>query len=91
MVVEAGGLPVELVADAAVEIAAAADLRAALASIAEVAARASEADLAVLRVVDAHGDLAVRAAAPEGSALAAEVAGTRSPCESMAAGAVSEA
>jgi serine phosphatase RsbU (regulator of sigma subunit)/uncharacterized protein YigA (DUF484 family) len=91
MVVEAGRLPVELLADAAAEVAATADLRAALTAIARVAARSTEADLAVLRVLDADGDLAARAVAPEGSALGAEVAGTRSPCEPIAAGEVSEA
>ena len=90
MVVEAGRLPVEMLADAAAEVAATADLRAALASIVGVAARATEADLAVLRVLDGHGDLAARAVAPEGSALGAEVAGTRSPCAPVAAGEVSE-
>jgi serine phosphatase RsbU (regulator of sigma subunit) len=90
MVVETGRLPVELLADAAAEVAATADLRAALTAIARVAARAAEADLAVLRVVDAEGDLAARALAPEGSALGAEVAGSRSPCGPIAAGEVSE-
>jgi serine phosphatase RsbU (regulator of sigma subunit) len=90
MVVEAGRLPVELLADAAAEVAATADLRAALIAIARVAARAVEADLVVLRVLDAHGDLAARALAPEGSALGAEIAGTRSACEPIAAGELSE-
>jgi serine phosphatase RsbU (regulator of sigma subunit) len=91
MVVEAGRLPVELLADAAAEVAATADLRAALIAIAGVAARATGADLAVLRVLDAHGDLAARAAAPEGSALGAEVAGTRTSVEPIAVGVVSDA
>ncbi len=90
MVVEAGRLPVELLADAAAEVAATADLRAALIAIARVAARAVEADLAVLRVLEADGDLAARALAPEGSALGAEIAGTRSACEPIAAGEASE-
>jgi serine phosphatase RsbU (regulator of sigma subunit) len=90
MVVEAGRLPVEMLADAAAEVAATADLRAALTAIARVAARAASADLAVLRVLDAQGDLAARAVAPEGSALGAEVAGTRSACEPIAAGEPSE-
>ena len=47
-------------------------------------AEATRADLAVLRVLDADGHLAARAVAPEGSALGAEVAGTRSPCERAA-------
>jgi serine phosphatase RsbU (regulator of sigma subunit) len=90
MVVEAGRLPVEMLADAAAEVAATADLRAALTAIARVAARAAAADLAVLRMVDAQGDLAARAVAPEGSALGAEVAGSRSACEPIAAGDPSE-
>ncbi len=90
MVVEAGRLPVELLADAAAEVAATADLRAALIAIARVAARAVEADLAVLRVLDADGDLAARALAPDGSALGAEIAGTRSDCEPIVAGEASE-
>src|SRR4051794_4098125 len=90
MVVDAGRLPVEMLADAAAEVAATADLRAALTAIARVAARAASADLAVLRVLDAQGDLAARALAPEGSALGAEVAGTRSACEPIAAGEPSE-
>ena len=91
MVVEAGRLPVELLADAAAEVAATADLRAALLAIARVAARAAEADLAVLRVLDSSGELAARAVAPEGAALGAEVAGTRAPSGPIAAGEVSEA
>jgi serine phosphatase RsbU (regulator of sigma subunit) len=91
MVVEAGRLPVELLADAAAEVAATADLRAALLAIARVAARAAEADLAVLRVLDSSGELAARAVAPEGAALGAEVAGTRAPPGPIVAGEVSEA
>ncbi len=83
-------MPVELLADAAAEVAATADLRAALATIARVAARATESDLAVLRVLDATGELAARAVAPEGSALGAEIASTRSPCDRVAAGEASE-
>jgi serine phosphatase RsbU (regulator of sigma subunit) len=91
MVVEAGRLPVELLADAAAEVASTADLRAALAAIARVAARAADADLAVLRLLDLDGSLAARAVAPEGSALAAEVAGTRSASEPIGLGEPSEA
>jgi serine phosphatase RsbU (regulator of sigma subunit) len=91
MVVEAGRLPVELLADAAAEVASTADLRAALSAIVRVAARAADADLAVVRVIDVDGHLAARAVAPEGSALAAEVAGTRSSPEPIAAGGASEA
>jgi len=69
--------PLEALARAASEVAAASDLRAALAAIAGAAAEALAADLAVVRVVDAEGELLARAVAPEGSALAAEIAGSR--------------
>src|SRR3954451_20900468 len=90
MVVEAQRLAVESLARAAAEVAASTDLRAALAALARAAATISDADLAVVRVVDADGTLVARAQAPEGSALAAEVAGTRTPCDAVAAGAVAE-
>jgi serine phosphatase RsbU (regulator of sigma subunit) len=44
----------------------------------------------VLRVLDEAGDLVARAVAPEGSALAAEAAGTRTTCERIADGEASE-
>src|SRR5260370_26519144 len=86
MVVEAQRLPVETLARAAAEVAASSDLRAALGAIARAAAEATRADLAVLRVLDADGQLVARAMAPEGSALGAEVAGTRAACEAVLAG-----
>src|SRR5437868_6083184 len=91
MVVEAERLPVESLADAAALVAATGDLREALAAIAGALAKATRSDMVVLRVADAEGHLAVRAIAPPGSALGAEVAGTRSPCEPLLAGLLSEA
>jgi serine phosphatase RsbU (regulator of sigma subunit) len=90
MVVEAQRLPVETLARAAAEVAASGDLRSALGAIARAAAEATHADLAVLRVLDADGQLVARAMAPEGSALGAEVAGTRAACEAVLAGEVPE-
>jgi serine phosphatase RsbU (regulator of sigma subunit) len=90
MVVEAQRLPVESLARAAAEVAASTDFRAALGALARAAVTATRADLAVVRVADAEGALVARAQAPEGSALAAEVAGTRTSWEPVAAGAVPE-
>ena len=86
MVVEAQRLPVERLADAAAEVAAAGDLRVALDAVAVAVAEATRADLAVLRVVDDEGRLAARAVAPAGSSLGAEVAGTRGLCETVLGG-----
>jgi serine phosphatase RsbU (regulator of sigma subunit) len=86
MVVEAQRLPVERLADAAAEVAAAGDLRVALDAVAAAVAEATRADLAVLRVVDDEGRLAARAVAPAGSSLGAEVAGTRGLCETVVGG-----
>ncbi len=86
MVVDAQRLPVEALADAASRLAAASDLRTALAVIATAAVEATDAELVVLRVLDEDGELIARAVAPEGSPLAAEVAGTRAPCEHIADG-----
>jgi serine phosphatase RsbU (regulator of sigma subunit) len=83
-------LPVETVAWAAAEVAGSADLRCALGALARAAVDAARADLAVVRVLDPEGQLVARAIAPEGSALGAEVAGTRTPCEPVAEGAVPE-
>src|ERR1700712_3437270 len=90
MVVEAQRLPVETLARAAAEVAASGDLRSALAAIARAAAEATNADLAVLRVLDPDGQLVARAIAPEASALGAEMAGTRVDCERVVAGEVPE-
>src|SRR5256885_14350758 len=77
MAVEARRQPLETMADAAARVAATSDLRVALAAIAEAAAEALEADLVVVRLQDVDGTLVARAVAPEASALAAEVAGSR--------------
>jgi serine phosphatase RsbU (regulator of sigma subunit) len=90
MVVEAQRLPVETLARAAAEVAASGDLRSALGAIARAAAEATRADLAVLRVLDPEGQLVARAMAPEGSALGAEVAGTRADCDAVVAGEIPE-
>src|SRR5437899_1749874 len=87
MVVEAQRLPFETLARAAAEVAASSDLRSALGAITRAAAEATRSDLAVLRVLDGDGQLVARAIAPEGSAIGAEVAGTRVACEAVAAGA----
>jgi serine phosphatase RsbU (regulator of sigma subunit) len=91
MAVEAQRLPVEALADAAGQVAATADLRTALAAIAAAAVEAVGADLVVVRVLDDDGDLVARAVAPEGSALAAEVAGTRTAPDALAGGRLSDA
>src|SRR5437660_6096835 len=90
MVLETQRLPVETLARAAEEVAATEDLRTALHALAGAAAEATRADLAVLRVLDVDGQLAARAVAPEGSALGAEIAGTRTHCDPVLAGEVSE-
>src|SRR5436305_8924006 len=82
--------PMEALARAAAQVAASSDLRTALDAIARAAVEATGADLAVLRVVDAEGALVAHAQAPEGSSLAAEVAGTRTASELVAAGQVPE-
>jgi serine phosphatase RsbU (regulator of sigma subunit) len=74
MVVEATRRPVEALARAADEIAAASDLRVSLAAVARHTADALDAELVVVRVADRNGALVARAVAPEGSSLAAEVA-----------------
>jgi serine phosphatase RsbU (regulator of sigma subunit)/uncharacterized protein YigA (DUF484 family) len=91
MIVEAKRLPIEALAEAAARVAASGDLRDALTAIADAAAEATRADLAVLRVLDDEGQLAARAVAPAGSALGAEVAGSRGEPEAAAAGELSEA
>jgi serine phosphatase RsbU (regulator of sigma subunit) len=90
MVVEAQRLPVESLARAAAEVAASVDLRTALAALARAAADAAHADVAVVRVLDADGRLVARALAPDDSSLGAEVAGTRTTCEVLAAGEIPE-
>jgi len=85
MVIEAQLLPVESVARAAAEVAASNDLRTALDVLARAAAEATGADVAVVRVLDADGQLVARAIAPEGSSLGAEIAGTRATCDAVTA------
>ncbi len=84
MVVEVERLPVEILAAAAGRIAATSDLREALGELARAAAAASRADVAVLRILDEDGALVARGIAPEGSTLAAEVAGARAPAGRLA-------
>src|SRR5579885_2047569 len=91
MAVEAERQPFEALAQAAEQVAASGDLRAALAAVAAAAAEALGAQLVVLRVLDTAGDLVVRAVAPATSGLAAEVAGTRADCELLVAGEASAA
>ena len=91
MAVETRRQPVELLADAAGRVAASGDLNAAVTVVAAAVAEAVDADLIVVRVLGEDGDLVARAVAPDGSALAAEVVGTRVPCDAIAAGALSEA
>ena len=91
MVVDAQRLPIEALAAAAGQVAAAGDLRTALSALAAAAASATDADLAVLRVIDGDGALAARAVAPDTSAVAAETAGTRAACDAIAAGTPSDA
>src|SRR5438445_13475058 len=74
MVAQTRRRPVEALASAAAEIAAASDLRVALQAVAHHTAEALAAELVVVRVADRSGALVARAVAPEGSALAAEVA-----------------
>ena len=90
MVIEAQRLPAETLAWAAAEVAGSGDLRSALGALARAAAEVTRADLAVVRVLDLEGQLVARAIAPQGSALGAEVAGTRTACDGVAAGAIPE-
>src|SRR5581483_413484 len=91
MAVEAKRLPVEALAAAGEQVAAAADLRTALDAIAAGAVEALGADAIVLRVLDDGGRLAVRAVSPADAPAAAEVAGTRTACERLVEGVASEA
>jgi phosphoserine phosphatase RsbU/P len=79
MVVQTGRRPIEALAQAADEIAAASDLRVSLAAVARSTAEALQAELVVVRVADRRGALIARAVAPEGSVLAAEVALSEDP------------
>jgi serine phosphatase RsbU (regulator of sigma subunit) len=84
--------PIEALAEAAALVASGSELRPALAAIAGALAEALRADLVAVRIVGEDGELVARAVAPETSALAAEVAGTRAGSgtivEGLASGAV---
>jgi GAF domain-containing protein len=89
MAVGAQRPPIEALADAAKHVASGSELRPALDAIAAGAAEALAAALVAVRVVGDGGELV--AVAPEGTALAAEVAGTRAGPDRMAEGLASEA
>ena len=82
---------VEALARAAEQIAAADDLRAALAALADASVEALAAELVVIRLVGDDGELVARVAAPTASPLAAEVTGTRVACERIERGEASPA
>ena len=91
MAVGAQRPPIEALADAAQHVASGSELRPALAVIAAGAAEALAAELVAVRVVGDAGELVARSVAPEASALAAEVAGTRAPADRLAEGLASDA
>ena len=76
----------EALAFAAARVAASASLDEALAAIADAAVEAADAELAVVRAPDGRDALAARAVAPSASALAAEVAGSRTTAAEIEAG-----
>jgi serine phosphatase RsbU (regulator of sigma subunit) len=78
MVVEAKRLPFESLARVAERLATGISLAEALELLAAAAAEVTEADLAVVRVLDGGEDMLIaRAVAPAGSVLATEVSGSR--------------
>ena len=91
MAVGAQRPPIEALAEAAKQVASGSELRPALAAIAAGAAEALGAELVAVRVLGNDGALVARSVAPEASALAAEVAGTRAAPDRMADGLPSEA
>ncbi len=91
MAVGAQRPPIEALADAARQVAAGSDLRAALAAIAAATAHALGAELVAVRVLGDDGTLVARAVAPQESVFAAEVAGTRGSSARFADGLASEA
>jgi serine phosphatase RsbU (regulator of sigma subunit) len=91
MAVGAKRPPIEALADAATQVAAGSELRPALAAIASGTAEALGAELVAVRVVGDGGELVARSVAPEASALAAEVAGTRADADRLAEGLASAA
>jgi len=86
MAVGAQRPPIEALAEAAKQVASGSELRPALAAIAAGAAEALGAELVAIRVVGDDGELVARSVAPEASALAAEVAGTRVGADRLAEG-----
>ena len=91
MAVGAQRPPIEALAQSANEVASGSELRPALAAIAVGAAEALRAELVAVRVVSGDGELVARAVAPEASALAAEVVGTRARADRLADGVASPA
>ena len=91
MAVGAKRPPIEALADAATQVASGSELRPALAAIASGTAEALGAELVAVRVVGDGGELVARSVAPEASALAAEVAGTRADADRLAEGLASAA
>src|SRR5512146_625080 len=91
MAVGAQRPPIEALADAAKQVASGNELRPALDAIAAGTAKALAAALVAVRVVGDDGELVARSVAPEASALAAEVAGTRAGPDRLAAGLASVA
>src|SRR6476469_1448245 len=90
MAVGAQRPPIEALAGAAKQVASGSELRPALDAIAAGAAEALGAELVAVRVVGDDGALVARSVAPEASALAAEVAGTRAGPDRLADGLASE-
>ena len=91
MAVGAQRPPIEALAAAARQVASGTELRPALAAIAAGVAEALGADLVAVRVVGDDGELVARSVAPEGSTLAAEVAGTHADAGLLAEGLASAA
>jgi serine phosphatase RsbU (regulator of sigma subunit) len=91
MAVGAQRPPIEALADSATQVASGSDLLPALTAIAAGAAEALGAALVAVRVVGESGDFVARAVAPEASALAAEVAGSRTSADRLADGLASAA
>ncbi|HET7450624.1 MAG TPA: SpoIIE family protein phosphatase [Gaiellaceae bacterium] len=83
--------PIEALAEAARQVASGTELRPALAAIAAGVAEALGANLVAVRAVGDDGELVARSVAPEGSTLAAEVAGTHADAGRLAEGLASAA
>ena len=78
-----GRSPVETLAEAAAGVAATGDLATALEVLARATRAAIGADTVVLRLADEEGRLEARVFAPAGSALGAELAGTRAAAREL--------